>query len=125
MTVKLYSDAACSAEIGTGPKADFEGIGIAATVATNAVTTIYGKAIDDQGDQSICNYLTSFVHDTVAPATGSFVSANPVSPTAATLYPRISGVATGTQRPFDSTIQLRASRRSAQEQKPNLNPLVY
>jgi len=91
-TIKIFRDPACLVEVASGTKADFEDQGLAITVGMNAVTYVYAVAIDTDGDSSSCGYLTSYVHDNVAPATPTYVSVNPVSPTASTLYPRIRGL---------------------------------
>ena len=103
VTLKLYDGATCANEIGTGTKATYEGAGIAASVATNSTTTIYGKAFDPAGNNSNCTSLTSFEHDSIAPAAPAFTSSNPASP-ASNSSPAIIGTSsadTATLRLFD------------------------
>lgn len=80
-TVTLYSDAGCTAAIGTGTKASFEGAGLAATVAANATTTIYAVASDGASRRSPCVLLTTFVHDSQPPAAPTFGGTSPNPPT--------------------------------------------
>ncbi|MBI5547293.1 MAG: hypothetical protein HY901_25710, partial [Deltaproteobacteria bacterium] len=61
-TVELYSDSGCTARIGAGAKAAFEGAGIAATVAANVSTTIYAVALNAAGNGSPCTLLTTYVN---------------------------------------------------------------
>jgi uncharacterized delta-60 repeat protein len=53
-TVQIYSDSACTTQIGTGSLADFTGAGIQVTVPDNSTTTFYGKATGTYGS-SICS----------------------------------------------------------------------
>lgn len=90
-TVNLYSNAACSTQIGTGTKATFEGAGITATVGSNATTAIYAQAIDSNSNASNCTLLTSYTHDDTGPTAPSFVSTNPSSPSNSDTTPNIIG----------------------------------
>ena len=96
--VLIYSDAACSIEVGTGTTEDFQGDGITISVAANASTDLYGKSIDDRDRPSSCNFLTTFINDTISPDRPTYISANPISPTRLTMYPRIKGTL-----PWDAT----------------------
>ena len=90
VSLTLYSNAGCTTLIGSGTKAAFETTGIAATLAPNATTMIYAKAADALSNTSDCTLLTSCTHDNIGPASPSFVSVNPVSPST-TLSPAIKG----------------------------------
>lgn len=91
--VTLYTEAACAVPIVTGTKADFEGAGLAVTVASNAATTIYARGRTLDNIPTACLFMTSFTHDSIVPAPPSFLSANPISPTRVTTLPRIIGTA--------------------------------
>ncbi|MCM2278901.1 MAG: hypothetical protein NDJ89_12570 [Oligoflexia bacterium] len=75
-SVKLYADSTCATEIGFGTSVQFTGSGIPASVAPNAVTSVYGKAFDSTGNASACTALTSYTHDSAPPtAIGSITHA--------------------------------------------------
>ncbi len=92
VTVKLYSDNVCSAEIGTGTRASFIGAGLTATVASNTTTTIYGRSFDGASAATNCVLLTTYIHDTAAPGDPSYTSTTPVSPSSASTTPSVVGV---------------------------------
>ncbi len=92
-SLTLYSDSICTASIGTGTKATFEGGGITATVSTNATTTVYAKAFDSAGNGSNCTLLTSYTHDNTGPTDPTFTSSTPASPNNSSTTPTIMGTA--------------------------------
>ncbi len=94
-SVSLFSDSGCSLKVGAGSSSLFTTDGIEATVARDSVTSLYGKSFDSAGNPSICNFLTLFTHDSIVPSNPTFISANPISPTRLTIYPRIKGTALG------------------------------
>lgn len=91
VTVRVYSDAACSTEIGSDTKANFEGAGATATVGANATTSIYGKAFDTVGNGSACVSFTSYTHDNTAPTNPTFSSTSPASPSKTDSAPEVIG----------------------------------
>lgn len=93
LTVKLFSDASCSTEIGAGPSATYTSIGLQVQLQADRTTGIYGMSYDTNGNPSTCAFVTSFVHDTVAPAAPVYSSATPASSTRLTIYPKIKGLA--------------------------------
>jgi methionine-rich copper-binding protein CopC len=52
------------------------GITLTSNVASNSVTTIYGKAVDSAGNASSCTSLAAYTHDGSAPAVSSFSRAS-------------------------------------------------
>ncbi|MBS1963529.1 MAG: fibronectin type III domain-containing protein [Bdellovibrionales bacterium] len=92
-SVKIYSDPACTTELSTGTSAEFTGAGVMVTVPANSSNPLYAVAFDASARPSTCAYLTTYVYDTVAPAAPSLVSVTPPSPTKATIYPQIKGLA--------------------------------
>jgi hypothetical protein len=67
----LYAGANCNdTPIGEGSAADFEGAGIAVTVAPNATSTLRAVAVGALGGRSECSTSTlTYVHDTTPPET--------------------------------------------------------
>lgn len=92
-TVALYKDPGCSDLISSGTAADFNSIGFSINVNQNVSLTIYAKALDGNGNPSVCSYLTSYLFDNVAPLAPVFNSTNPTSPTRLTIYPQVKGIA--------------------------------
>jgi hypothetical protein len=90
-SVSLYSDSGCSVSLAAGTRATFVGAGLSITVLSNASTTIYGTATDG-ALTSGCTYLTTYVHDVVAPAGLTYLSLSPASPSSS-LNPKIFGLA--------------------------------
>ena len=74
-TVTLFSDSACTQQIGHGPVGFFTSVGIEATMLFNTVTTVYGFTTNIVGSDSTCSYLTNFLH---APEGGSDLMASPL-----------------------------------------------
>ncbi|MBT3235545.1 MAG: LamG domain-containing protein [Bdellovibrionales bacterium] len=69
-TVTLYSDSSCTASLGSGTKAEFEGAGITtSTLSANAQSPIYAKAVDASSRESGCVLMTNYRHDNTAPST--------------------------------------------------------
>ena len=91
--VAVFSEPSCTTQLGTTTAALFTTTGLQVTVQQNAATTLYGIAYDSSGAPSVCGYLSTFVHDTIGPAAPTFVSASPASPTNASVFPLITGLA--------------------------------
>ncbi len=92
-SVVLYKDPGCSDVIVSGTATDFSSIGFSINVSQNTNSTIYAKALDGDGNPSVCSYLTSYLYDDVAPVAPVFSSTTPTSPTRLTIYPQVKGVA--------------------------------
>ncbi len=92
-SIILYSDSICTASIGSGTKATFEGVGISATVSSNATTNIYAKAFDSAGNASSCTALSSYTHDNTGPVDPTFSNSTPSSPSSSSTTPSIIGSA--------------------------------
>ena len=90
-SVSLFSDAACTMQIGSDTAANFAFPGIVVPVADNATTLIYAKGQTALGVWSLCGYMTTFTNDTIAPVAPTFAAANPASPTRMTIYPVLTG----------------------------------
>lgn len=91
--VSIFSDPACGTKLAEGTTAEFTTTGIQIPVASNAATLLYGIAYDVLNQPSTCNYLSTFTHDTVAPASPTFSATVPLSPTRTTIYPLVKGAA--------------------------------
>ena len=91
VSVAIFSDAACSISLATGTSATFQSTGITVPVTTNSTTLIYAQSIDGNGVSSFCEYLTTYINNTIPPGPPTYLSANPASPTGKTLYPGIKG----------------------------------
>lgn len=89
--VRLYQDVLCLQPIGYGTKAEFESTGVTASVQTNAITSIYAISLDAAGNPSVCQYLTAFKHNTIAPDVPIFGGTTPVSPNNVTANPLVYG----------------------------------
>ena len=89
--ISIFKDSACSQHLATGTAGDFTGSGIEVTVPEKQSTTLWAQALDDGGHSSFCTYLTTYIHDLDPPAVPGYISATPVSPTNATLYPKLNG----------------------------------
>lgn len=81
VTVKLYSNSACTTQVGSGNKADWEGAGVTATVPANQSTVLYAKATNAVPLDSACAEMTTYVHDNLGPAAPAFVATVPATPT--------------------------------------------
>ena len=92
VNIKIFSDPACSTVIGNGTSSLFTSTGLQTSVTGNTATPLYGIAYDADNNPSVCNYLNTYIHDTVAPAAPTFIDATPASPTNATIYPLIRGL---------------------------------
>jgi fibronectin type 3 domain-containing protein len=92
-SVQIYKDPACLTSIATGTTAEFTGAGVMVTVDDNSSTALYAVAYDASARPSSCAYLTTYVYDIIAPAPPTFVSLSPLSPTKATIYPAVKGLA--------------------------------
>ena len=91
--IALFSDANCSVPAAEGTSADFTGTGIQIQLPVNHASGIYAIAYDAEGGPSVCQYLITYIHDSVPPQAPVFAAANPPSPTNATTLPMITGSA--------------------------------
>lgn len=82
VTVKTYSNPACTTEIGTGTKNIFETSGITSTLTVNSTTIIYAQGEDASLNKSACTLMTTYLHDSTAPLA-------PTALTVASLYTSI------------------------------------
>jgi alpha-tubulin suppressor-like RCC1 family protein len=104
-TVSLYSDAACTTELGTGSAAVFSATGIVVTVLPNMTTELYVTATDAAGNTSACaDSGVSFVEDSQPPATPTWAQTIPPSPSRTVTTPTLTGTAE-----VGSTIRVYAS----------------
>ena len=95
VTVTIYSDSACAAVLSTGSPSDFSSLGFSFDAVPNTLMTIYAKSVDADNNPSQCVFLTNYIYDNIAPASPTYGSASPPNPTRLTVYPRISGFASG------------------------------
>lgn len=92
-SIKLFSDSGCATVIADIKAKTFTELGATINATANGSTSVYAVAYDADGNPSICNYLTTYVHDNVPPAPPSYALALPGSPTNKTIYPMILGLA--------------------------------
>lgn len=96
--VRIFDDANCSHLLSEGPAADYKGNGILFLVDQNTNNKIYAVAFNNLEQPSACTYISTYVHDSIAPtATVAFTAANPASPTRLTVFPKFMGVVAGTE----------------------------
>jgi hypothetical protein len=94
VTVNLFSNDDCSDLVASDSKASFEDSGITYSGATaNGITEIYAQAVDLASNNSSCDLLTSYTHDSEAPTNPSFVSLDPASPSNSVTNPKVIGTA--------------------------------
>ncbi|MEZ4873671.1 MAG: hypothetical protein R2827_15810 [Bdellovibrionales bacterium] len=104
-SVELFDDNTCTTSIGSGSRAQFSSGGIGVSVPNNSTTNIHVVATDIYGNSSNCSFLTTYIHNTVAPLSPIFTATVPVSPNAASYTPVFQGSA-----PMDPTSQLPANK---------------
>lgn len=69
-TVRLYSDAACTAVVGgPAPAETFASPGLTVSVADDSTTTVRATATDAAGNASACSTVATYVEDSTAPQT--------------------------------------------------------
>jgi len=91
-TVRLYTNAACTASVGSATNAAGDGtFAISATVGNNATTVFYATATDAAGNISPCSDGLSYVSDNTAPAAPVWTGTNPTSPSNTSTTPTLSG----------------------------------
>ena len=95
-TVKLYGNSSCTGTmLGSGTNSAFASPGIAASVPTDATTTIYATATDTASNTSACSTtFVSYTEDSTPPGTPTIDSSSPGSP-ANNNSPKLIGTATG------------------------------
>ncbi len=91
--VQLFADAACTTMIGAGTAKNFKSTGIGITVAMNAVTPVYSKALDKYGNESECTFFVNYTHTNIIPSPPVFQSYSPTPPTRISSTPMIKGTA--------------------------------
>ncbi|MBA3539237.1 MAG: hypothetical protein H0T79_06385, partial [Deltaproteobacteria bacterium] len=80
VTVHLYTSNACTTSVANGV-ATGGSFAIATAVTANSSTTFFARAIDTAGNASACSPTsTTYVHDSVAPATPTGLATSPTSP---------------------------------------------
>ncbi|KHD89759.1 MAG: hypothetical protein OM95_01415 [Bdellovibrio sp. ArHS] len=85
-TVRLYNNSSCTGLIGSGTRAQFVSTGISVTLTPNSASSIYAKALDAAGNESVCSSSAfSFEHDNIAPTVSSF-SISSLNPTNSSVY---------------------------------------
>ena len=67
-TIKIYNNASCTTQVGTGSAATFTGAGITATATPNTTTSFYATSTDAAGNVSACSTPAfTYLHDNTAP----------------------------------------------------------
>ncbi len=96
--VRIFDDANCSHMLSEVQATDFTAnSGSAFPVEPNTVNKIYAISFNALNQPSACTYISTFVHDDVAPvATVTLTAADPVSPTRLTVFPKFTGIVGGT-----------------------------
>ncbi len=89
--VSVFSDPGCKQILTSGTGDDFTKTGFQLSVPTNSTTPIYAIAYDSSNVPSLCTYMSTYTHTTVAPTGPTFGTITPPSPTNQTLYPKITG----------------------------------
>ena len=85
-TIRLYSNAACTTQIGQGSAAAFTsalegtGVGLSAPVADNSTTQLRATATDAAANTSGCSAPFTYVEDSTAPTTPTITDSDPNSP---------------------------------------------
>jgi len=89
--VTLYTNAACTTQIGSPATASGGGAwNIAIAVSSDATTNLYAKAVDQYGNNSACSSVFAYVEDSTDPATPSLTSTSPAT-TGGDLTPDVTG----------------------------------
>ncbi|MGE0550750.1 MAG: Ig-like domain-containing protein [Kofleriaceae bacterium] len=92
-TVRIYSDATCTALLATGTANGSGAFSVATAVTLNATTTVRARATDLAGNVSGCSSSTGvYVHDSVAPSAPTSLGVAPSSPNSS-LAPTVTGSA--------------------------------
>ena len=67
-TIKIYNNASCTTQVGTGTATAFTSTGITATATPNATTSFYATSTDSAGNVSACSTPAfTYLHDNAAP----------------------------------------------------------
>ena len=93
--IKFYNDMACLRNVGTGTKAEFEGIGVIAAVQQNNSTSLYATSVDAAGNASNCTLMTTYFHNTIPPEPPGFIETLPASPNNTSTMPYVVGSING------------------------------
>jgi alpha-tubulin suppressor-like RCC1 family protein len=91
-TINVYSDAACSMQLGSGTSAALMSPGIPVTVGQNGTTALYATATAAGGGVSNCSSPLSYTEDEIAPGVPALTGTMPNSPSRS-LQPTIVGTA--------------------------------
>lgn len=89
--VTLYSDAACTGNLGSASRSFFVTSGVQATVAMNSQSSLYAISEDVYGNVSGCTFMTNYIHNTIPPLNPVFTSVTPLSPNNQSTSPVIRG----------------------------------
>ena len=99
-TIKLYSNAACTTQIGDGSAADFEsavngtGVDLDSPFAADSNNDVYATATDAAGNPSGCSTPAfEYVEDSTGPAAPTGLATTPASPSRTDTTPQVSGSA--------------------------------
>jgi fibronectin type 3 domain-containing protein len=90
-TVRIYSNPTCSTQLSSGTRGQYTSSGIVTNVPLNSTTTLYARAQDIYGNFSACVFLTTYIHNNIAPLTPTFTTTTPLSPNNVTSTPTIFG----------------------------------
>ncbi len=91
VSISMYKDNSCTDLVGTGTGSQFNILGVLATLPDNAITSVYGTAVDLVGNVSECSFLMSYAHSTQPAPSPSFISSVPASPSNTSYRPWILG----------------------------------
>ncbi len=90
-TVSIFSNSICTAQLSTGTRGQFTSSGIVTTVPLNSTNNLYARARDIYGNFSACVFLTTYIHNNIAPFAPIYTSVSPVSPNNVSSTPTIFG----------------------------------
>ncbi len=97
ISLQFFSDQDCTAVIGSGTTAQFEGAGIQLTTPSvpNSVntTSVYVQAMDIEGNASACSSLTTYSYSTSKAPSPTFIQTVPNSPSRTVSQPYVLGQA--------------------------------
>ena len=106
-TIRLYSDAACTTQIGQGPEGQFGasggGIGVALDTpfAADSTNPVRATSTDAAGNESGCSGAFTYVEDSTPPAKATSLTTVPASPSN-NQNPRVKGTIAGSETFFVS-----------------------
>lgn len=89
--VFLYNDNMCTNELGNGTRGRYTSSGIAITISPNSTNDIYAKAVDEFGNDSLCTFVTQYIHTNIAPFDPTYLAFAPLSPNNNSTDPIVTG----------------------------------